>query len=232
LSAAGTIYLLVNPSLPNIVKIGKTTRTASERAIELSLATGVPTPFTVVYEAKFSNCHIAEQMVHELLETQGYRTASNREFFSIAPTVGINAIITIQGLFKDVSEESSNGVPDESEFDTAPWEQFEDKAREYHYGSDLVMENVPAAINAYKTAIKLGSKKGYSELADVYFGNKLDNDGFSVLMNGAESNVPRCWLELALIYIGENIYTATRYVNKENAIRCFRNFFQAVNPDA
>jgi hypothetical protein len=51
-------------------------------------------------------------------------------------------------------------------------------------------------------------------------------------MNGAESNVPRCWLELALIYIGENIYTATRYVNKENAIRCFRNFFQAVNPDA
>jgi hypothetical protein len=49
----GFVYVLINPSLPSYVKIGKTTKDPSIRAAELSSATGVPTPFYVAYEAYF-----------------------------------------------------------------------------------------------------------------------------------------------------------------------------------
>jgi hypothetical protein len=45
----GFIYILINPSMAGLVKIGKTTRDPEARAKELSQATGVPTPFYVAY---------------------------------------------------------------------------------------------------------------------------------------------------------------------------------------
>ena len=43
---AGYLYILSNPSLGNIIKIGKTTRDpARDRISELSAATSIPTPF-------------------------------------------------------------------------------------------------------------------------------------------------------------------------------------------
>src|SRR5688572_6679317 len=52
----GYLYVLINPSLPGLVKIGKTNRDPEQRAAELSAATGVPTPFVLVYDAFFQNC--------------------------------------------------------------------------------------------------------------------------------------------------------------------------------
>ncbi len=46
---AGFVYLLSNPSMPNIVKIGSTERTIKERISELSSVTSLPTPFVVGY---------------------------------------------------------------------------------------------------------------------------------------------------------------------------------------
>ena len=46
----GYIYIMINPSYPNLVKIGKTSRSPEERAAELSQTSGVPTPFYVAYE--------------------------------------------------------------------------------------------------------------------------------------------------------------------------------------
>lgn len=78
---SGYVYVLINPSLDGMVKIGKTTRSPEERAKELSQATGTPTPFVVVYKAYFNDCSKAEAYVHTMLEEQGYRVSSNREFF-------------------------------------------------------------------------------------------------------------------------------------------------------
>lgn len=45
----GYIYILYNQTANGFVKIGKTQRNPEDRSKELSSATGVPTPFTVVY---------------------------------------------------------------------------------------------------------------------------------------------------------------------------------------
>ena len=83
---------MVNPSLPNLVKIGKTTREPNERAKELSLATGVPTPFILVYYKPFKDCHLAETVIHHFFEEKGTRVNGNREFFQVSTTEAIDII--------------------------------------------------------------------------------------------------------------------------------------------
>lgn len=94
-SNLGYIYVMVNPSLPNLVKIGKTKRNPSDRAKELSSATGVPTPFIVVYEKEFHNCDRAEKEVHDILTARGYRTNESREFFTVPIPEAIDTILSI-----------------------------------------------------------------------------------------------------------------------------------------
>lgn len=59
---------MINPSYSGVVKIGKTTKDPEERAKELSSATGVAPHFIVVYKRMFNNCHIAERVVHGILD--------------------------------------------------------------------------------------------------------------------------------------------------------------------
>ena len=47
----GSVYVLTNPAMPNMVKIGKTTRDVELRLADL-YSTGVPLPFECEYAAK------------------------------------------------------------------------------------------------------------------------------------------------------------------------------------
>ncbi|MCX6914659.1 MAG: GIY-YIG nuclease family protein, partial [Verrucomicrobia bacterium] len=89
------IYVLENPSMPGLVKIGRTERSVSERLTELSSHTGVPTGFSVVKEYAVSNSVEAERIVHERLSV--YRVAVNREFFKIEPEDATDIIESILG---------------------------------------------------------------------------------------------------------------------------------------
>jgi hypothetical protein len=77
----GYIYILINPALKELIKIGMTTRTPEERAKELSAQTGIPTSFHVAYESEVSDCKRLEKIIHQRLEN--FRYSRNREFFSI-----------------------------------------------------------------------------------------------------------------------------------------------------
>ena len=80
--AGGYIYILQNVSLPESrLKIGRTTIHPDSRASDLSRATGVPTPFTVVWYSETCDCYLAEKIVHERLAE--YRTNPRREFFDL-----------------------------------------------------------------------------------------------------------------------------------------------------
>ena len=94
------LYLLVNPSMPGVVKIGKTSRDPTQRMAELTSATGVPTPFMLVYQLQVVNAGLAERLVHEKLESMGYRVSANREFFHVTPSVAIEVMLEVnQALF-------------------------------------------------------------------------------------------------------------------------------------
>jgi hypothetical protein len=79
--------------MPGLVKIGKTEREPDERAKELSVVTGIPTPFLVAYEEWFKDCSAAEDYVHALLDEKGFRLAQNREFFCAPVKAAIQAIV-------------------------------------------------------------------------------------------------------------------------------------------
>lgn len=81
----GYVYVFTNPAMPGQVKIGQTQRRPEQRGVELSSATGVPAAFVLFYSRSFEDCALAERLVHSVLAEQGFRTAKNREFFSIAP---------------------------------------------------------------------------------------------------------------------------------------------------
>ena len=84
------VYLLSNPSMPNIYKIGCTkTNDVTERMKNL-YTTGVPTPFQCLRACKVDDCKKAEAMLHKAFAK--YRIAPNREFFKIDE---IDAILAI-----------------------------------------------------------------------------------------------------------------------------------------
>lgn len=106
----GYVYVLVNPSFPNLVKIGKTVNDPHDRANQLD-STGVPTPFIVVFAKKFENCHNAEKSAHEYFKER--RSRKNREFFEINTT---QAIAIIQGLGGAIEDKGSLGVGEQHFF--------------------------------------------------------------------------------------------------------------------
>lgn len=85
----GFIYILINPSLKNLLKIGMTTRSPEERAKELS-TTGVPTPFFVAFSEEVSDCQTIEKEIH--LQLGNFRYIKNREFFEIPLAQAIKII--------------------------------------------------------------------------------------------------------------------------------------------
>ena len=79
--ASEYVYVLVNQSMPNMVKIGMTTTTPTQRAHEISRATGVATPWIPVFEFRCLRSDLLEAEVHEYLHA--HRVNKHREMFSI-----------------------------------------------------------------------------------------------------------------------------------------------------
>lgn len=74
----GYVYILLNPSMPGLIKIGRTLRDSRMRARELT-STGVPTPFQVAFELFAEQHEALEAMVHN--ELNDFRVNPAREFF-------------------------------------------------------------------------------------------------------------------------------------------------------
>lgn len=78
----GFIYILVNDAMPGIVKVGKTKSEPTNRASQLSSATGVPERFSIFRQYAVTDCGEAEKFAHRILERAFGRPNSRREFFS------------------------------------------------------------------------------------------------------------------------------------------------------
>ena len=93
------VYILSNPSLPKeYLKIGYTKLSPDERAIQISSATGVPTPYKVEWAYKCFNGEIVERMTHEKLKA--FRVNNRKEFFHISLEEAKDSIILIGNKFK------------------------------------------------------------------------------------------------------------------------------------
>jgi hypothetical protein len=112
-TTAGYIYLLVNRSMPGMVKVGRTGQPPSRRAIALG-GTGVPTPFEVVFEVLVPDQRAAEAFVHRVLEERGCRVSENREFFAVEPDEVIRLMLEVHDRMYLVGTISQAGSPNVS----------------------------------------------------------------------------------------------------------------------
>ncbi len=75
----GYVYILTNPAMPGLVKIGHTARHPQTRAAELTAATGVPARFVVAWAHPVRDHEALEALAHGRLAR--CRANENREFF-------------------------------------------------------------------------------------------------------------------------------------------------------
>ncbi len=80
-SMKGYVYVLSNPSMPNLYKIGMTTRTVEERVKELD-TTGVPTPYKIELSIQTNNPKQFERFLHRCFNQN--RVNNKREFFNVS----------------------------------------------------------------------------------------------------------------------------------------------------
>ena len=94
----GIVYVLTNPAMPGLVKIGQTTNEITNRLNELN-TTGVPFPFECLFACEVDDCKLVENSLHKAFYP--YRVNPRREFFEIDP----DQAIVILRLFakKDVT---------------------------------------------------------------------------------------------------------------------------------
>lgn len=86
------VYILTNPSIPGIIKIGFTERTVYERLKEINSAPGVVIPWEVRFTYKCPYGRDLEGEVHSYLENIGLRLNKRREGFAIDVNEAIKII--------------------------------------------------------------------------------------------------------------------------------------------
>jgi hypothetical protein len=77
------VYILINESMPGLIKIGRTTTSVKQRISELNAPAGIPLPFTCYYAARVEDCMKVERKLHEAFGD--HRVRERREFFRLSP---------------------------------------------------------------------------------------------------------------------------------------------------
>jgi T5orf172 domain len=85
----GFTYVLSNPAMPGMVKVGWTDALAEDCAKKLR-TTGVPLPFTVEFGAETSFPKQTETAAHAMLAE--HQVSADREFFRVPPHFAIEAV--------------------------------------------------------------------------------------------------------------------------------------------
>ena len=79
----GIVYVLTNPAMPKMVKIGKTGRGVEARLNDL-YTTGVPLPFECAYAARVADMDKVEKAFHNAFGP--YRVNPRRDFLRLNPS--------------------------------------------------------------------------------------------------------------------------------------------------
>lgn len=96
------VYVLTNPAMPNLVKIGRTAAADANQRIAQLYGTGVPVPFKLEFACKVPNAAEVEQALHTAFGP--HRVNPKREFFRIDPeqAIAIMKLLHIQDATNEV----------------------------------------------------------------------------------------------------------------------------------
>lgn len=228
-------YMLTNRSMPGLVKVGQTRRTPLSRIAELSLATGVPTPFELVYQAPFRDCVAAERAIHMRLEALGFRITPNREFFS-APVERVLAIISevqlddARSVPTDASVGEGTATNDSESPDSALADLLIKKGTDYQLGlaGDGIVDHA-AAFECFSRATSLGSAVGAFFVARCHrYGQGTRRSALRAIQSyraAGASGLAAAYAELAEFLVEQGLDTAETVANVR---ACWLNYFTLI----
>jgi hypothetical protein len=147
------VYILTNPSMPGLVKIGRTGNLQT-RVAALSAVTSVPEPFVIAYAAHVEDAAFVERALHA---TFSMHRMPGKEFFKISPTNAIAALslAEVSQVVLDVEEEQPTQIIEEIRVRNIV-------RREYGKEIDPATHPVVLAL-----AANGGSVSSHSELAEL-----------------------------------------------------------------
>lgn len=128
----GIVYVLTNPAMPGLVKIGQTKRDKVEERLRELYSTGVPLPFECRYACRVSvsECEKIEKAIHRAFAPN--RINKNREFFEVK----VEQVIAILELFHrdDITQELSDEMNQElTSDDRAATAQYKSRRPRLNY---------------------------------------------------------------------------------------------------
>jgi hypothetical protein len=112
------VYVLTNPAMPGMVKIGRTNANDVTARMRQLYTTALPTPFECAYAKAVDDARRLEAALHTAFAPQ--RVTPRREFFKIAPEqpVALMEVFHGQDVTPDVNDSLESGLS-QSERDSA-----------------------------------------------------------------------------------------------------------------
>lgn len=105
------VYVLTNPAMPGLVKIGKTTQLEVEERMKQLYGSGVPVPFDCAFACQVRDAHEVERALH--FAFGDCRINPNREFFKIeaARVVAVLRLLKVDEITAQVEHTIESDVP-------------------------------------------------------------------------------------------------------------------------
>ncbi len=97
---AGYVYVLTNPAMRGLVKIGRTTAADPKTRVRTLNTSAVPYPFEIEFAGKVDDCRRVEKALH--IAFDDHRVNPKREFFKIRPD---NVIAVLELLSDDATDQ-------------------------------------------------------------------------------------------------------------------------------
>jgi hypothetical protein len=104
------VYVLTNPAMPGLVKIGKPRQSDVEVRLNQLYTTVIPCPFDCVYAVEVKDCTKVESALHVAFDP--YRFNHKREFFEIEPeqAVAVLKLLNLKDVTPEISKELNRNV--------------------------------------------------------------------------------------------------------------------------
>ncbi|MEI6715598.1 MAG: GIY-YIG nuclease family protein [Verrucomicrobiota bacterium] len=166
-----TVYVLTNPAMPGLVKIGLTTEEDAGVRIAQLYTTGVPFPYKLEFACKVPNASIVEDALHSAFAPN--RVNPKREFFQIAPeqAIAILRLLNAQDTTRELAMQPREGNVDTQSIAAA--EQYSRRRPNLNFeemaipvGSELVCtHNGVTAVVIGPKKVRLGDEELYLSAA-------------------------------------------------------------------
>ncbi|AKU23255.1 GIY-YIG nuclease family protein [Massilia sp. NR 4-1] len=143
------VYVLTNPAMPGLVKIGKTTQLEVEERMKQLYSTGIPVPFDCAFACQVKDAAEVEKALH--FAFGGSRINPNREFFKIEPerVIAVLKLLKVDDITTQVEHTIESEISAVDKHSAETLKQFRRPRMNFHElsipnGSTLVFTEDPS----------------------------------------------------------------------------------------